>query len=121
MKPMIHVFLCDDDGQRFFGEGPYRLLTEVDASGSLRQAAIHMEMAYTKALKIVRRAETALGCTLIERKTGGKGGGGSRLTAEAKELIHRYEQYRFACCTAGSRIFDEYFPQQRQTPPDPDR
>lgn len=33
MKPMIHVFLCDDDGQRFFGEGPYRLLTEVDASG----------------------------------------------------------------------------------------
>lgn len=121
MKPLIHTFLCDDAGERFFGEGPYRLLLEVDRSGSLRQAAAHMGMAYTKALKIIRRAEDVLGCSLIKRKTGGRGGGGSCLTAEAKELIQRYEAYRSACLEANRRIFAECFLQQPQTPSDPDR
>ena len=121
MQPMIHTFLCDDNGSRFFGEGPYRLLTGIEEHGSPRQAAVHMGMAYTKALKIIQHAEDVLGYTLIERKTGGRGGGGSRLTAQAKELIHQYEQYKAACHAAGRKLFDEYFPQQRQAPSDPDR
>lgn len=114
MQPMIHVFLCNDDGERFFGEGPYRLLLAVAQCGSLRSAAFEMGMAYTKALKILRRAETSLGYSLIERQTGGKGGGGSRLTAEAKELIQQYEVYKTACHEANRRIFAECFPQQNQ-------
>ena len=26
MKPALHAYLCDDDGHRFFGNGPMRLL-----------------------------------------------------------------------------------------------
>lgn len=110
MRPVIHTFLYDDNGNRFFGEGPYQLLIGVGQTGSLRQAAAQMGMAYTKALAILRRAESALGCPLIERQTGGRGGGGSCLTDNAKELITRYTRYKKECSEAAQRIFEECFP-----------
>ena len=39
MKPKIRVMLCDDIGERFFGEGPCRLLHRIEETGSLRAAA----------------------------------------------------------------------------------
>ncbi len=112
MQPKIHLFLCDDTGERFFGEGPYRLLLLIGQTGSLRSAALEMGMAYTKALKIIQRAEANLGYSLTERKTGGKGGGGSCLSDQAKELINQYEIYKTRCHEANLRIFSECFPEQ---------
>ena len=56
MRPVIRVYLYDENGERFFGEGPLRLLHAVEETGSLRSAAQSMEMAYTKALHLLRRA-----------------------------------------------------------------
>lgn len=47
MKPKIHVMLCDDIGERFFGEGPCRLL-HGEETGSLRAAAQAMGLSYSK-------------------------------------------------------------------------
>lgn len=109
MRPGARVFLCDDNGERFFGEGPYRLLEGVDRAGSLRSAAMEMEMSYTKALRLVKRAEEALGFPLTERTVGGKGGGGSRLTPQAKEFMEQYETYRAACYEANTAIYHQIF------------
>ena len=54
MRPVIRVYLYDENGERFFGEGPLRLLHAVEETGSLRSAAHSMEMAYTKALHLRR-------------------------------------------------------------------
>ena len=113
MKAVTRITFLDDNNEKFFGEGPARLLRGVEATGSLRAAAISMEMAYTKALKLIRNAEKAVGVPLISRSTGGKDGGGSKLTAEGKELLQRYEAYRDACVQANSRLYLEFFPQQR--------
>ena len=113
MKAITRITFLDDNDQKFFGEGPARLLRGVEATGSLRAAAMSMEMAYTKALKLIRNAEDALGFALIYRATGGKDGGGSSLTDEGKEWLQRYEAYRDACKEANSRLYLEFFPQQR--------
>lgn len=42
MKPALRVMLCDDAGERFFGEGPCRLLHLIEETGSLRSAAAQM-------------------------------------------------------------------------------
>ena len=86
MKAITKIIFLDEDGEKFFGEGPARLLRRVEEYGSLRAAAISMEMAYTKALKLMKQAETALGYPLITRTTGGKDGGGSILTPEGLSL-----------------------------------
>ena len=113
MKAVTKITFLDDNGEKFFGEGPARLLRGVEEQGSLRAAAMSMDMAYTKALKLIRNAETALGFALIRRSTGGKDGGGSYLTEKGKEWLERYEAYRDACKMSNSALYLEFFPEQR--------
>ena len=113
MRAVTKITFLDDSGEKFFGEGPARLLHGIEEKGSLRAAAMSMDMAYTKALKLIRNAENALDFALIRRTTGGKDGGGSILTAEGKEWLQRYEAYRDACKQANSRMYLEFFPEQR--------
>ena len=83
MKPALRVMLCDDAGERFFGEGPCRLLHLIEETGSLRAAAISMGMAYTT------------------------------LTAEARQFLERYEAYRDACVQTSHELYSAFFPSQR--------
>lgn len=120
MKAVTKIIFLDESGEKFFGEGPRQLLCAVEENGSLRGAAMSMGMAYTKALKLIKNAERALGFSLIDRSVGGKDGGGSRLTTKGKEWLKKYEEYRDACIQANSRLYQEFFSQQRETAPSSD-
>lgn len=109
MKCITRLIFLDDNGDKFFGEGPFRLLKLTDETGSLRKAADQMGMAYTKALKLVTHAEQTLGFKLTERQTGGARGGGSKLTEKGREWIDTYEQYRDACNEANSMLYMDFF------------
>ena len=113
MRAATKITFYDDSGEKFFGEGPYRLLRAVEETGSLRAAAFSMEMAYSKALKLLKNAEAALGFPLTTRAVGGKDGGGSALTPQGKEWLEKYEAYRDACIQANRRLYLEFFPEQR--------
>ncbi len=109
MKCITRLIFIDDNNEKFFGEGPFRLLKLIDETGSLKKSADNMGMAYTKALKLLNNAEKALGIKLTERQTGGSNGGGSMLTLEGREWINKYEKYRNACIKANSELYLEFF------------
>ena len=111
MKPVTKITFTDETGTKFFGEGPCRLLRCVEKTGSLRAAAKEMEMAYSKASKILKHAESVLGYPLTMRTAGGKDGGGSVLTPEGTRWLQRYEAYRDACVKANQALYRQYFPQ----------
>lgn len=110
MRVATKIQLLDDAGEKFFGEGPCRLLRLVEETGSLRGAAASMEMAYSKALKLIRHAETALGFPLTRCSVGGKNGGGSTLTPEGRAFLQTFEAYRDACILANRELYSRYFP-----------
>lgn len=110
MKTITRITFLDDHGEKFFGEGPARILHAIEEKGSLRAAAMSMNMAYTKALKLLKNAEAALGFSLTARTAGGRDGGGSRLTPEGKLWLERYEAYREACTQANRELIRRYFP-----------
>ena len=110
MNAITRITFLDDNGEKFFGEGPARLLQGVEKYGSLRAAATSMEMAYSKALKLLKQAEDALGFSLTTRTTGGKTGGGSTLTTEGKQWLQQYEAYRDACIKANQALYRQHFP-----------
>ena len=110
MKPVTKIIFTDDNGIKFFGEGPLRLLRCVERTGSLRAAAMEMEMAYSKASKLLKQAEHNLGFPLTTRSAGGKDGGGSRLTPEGKQWLQQYEAYRDACITSNQALYRQFFP-----------
>ena len=110
MKAVTRITFLDETGNKFFGEGPARLLHGIEEKGSLRSAAMSMDMAYTKALRILKNAEAALGFPLATRTTGGKDGGGSKLTTEGKAWLTKFEAYRDACNEANRVLYQEFFP-----------
>ena len=77
MRAAIKITFFDDNDEKFFGEGPYRLLLAIEETGSLRSASKSMGLAYSKAFRMIKNAEEALGFSLTSRTTGGRSGGGS--------------------------------------------
>ena len=110
MKAVSKIVFLDENNEKFFGEGPARLLHAIEEKGSLRAASASMNMAYTKAFKLMKHAEAALGFPLIRRTTGGRDGGGSTLTPEGKRWLAQYEAYRDACMEANRALYRRYFP-----------
>ena len=70
-----------------------RLYNQEKSFGSLSGAYKAMKMSNSKAWKILKRAEEDLDMPLVERISGGKDGGGSKLTQEGEELLEKYEKF----------------------------
>lgn len=79
--------------EKSFGKGVYELMKKAQSFGSLTGAYKAMKMSNSKAWKILKRAEEDLDMPLIERISGGKDGGGSKLTQEGEELLEKYEKF----------------------------
>ena len=79
-------------GERFFGPGICELLERIRNTGSIQAAAAEMEMSYTKAWRILNRAEKEMGFDLITRVSGGRNGGSSKLTDAGEKAVTDYRQ-----------------------------
>lgn len=69
------------------------LLRAIDREGSLNHAAEVLGRSYAHAQRRVVELEEAFG-SLVERRRGGTGGGGSELTETARELLTAFERTR---------------------------
>ena len=109
LRLTVTLRLLDEEGQRRFGPGVAALLSQVREKRSLRAAAGSMGMAYSKAWRIVRSAEEAFGCKLLDSTIGGRHGGGAVLTAEAEELLRAYQALREEVAAYAQARFRERF------------
>ena len=88
LVPVIRLSIADPDhlhGSEF-GRGVAKLCRGVKEKGSLNAAAKDMGMAYSKAWRIVRDTEAALGIKLLNRE----GAHGSTLTDECERLLRAF-------------------------------
>ena len=92
-----------------FGPGIAELLRRVDETQSLRAAASGMEMAYSKAWRIMNQTEKELGFDLIHSTTGGPHGGGAQLTSAGREMLGKYEAFVCALHHEADRLMGEIF------------
>ena len=81
------------------------LLHGVDEFCSLNLAARHMGMAYSKAWRIVRQAEEALGIQLLHRMRKS----GSTLTVEGRKMLEAYEEAERAAWAAADAVMERYY------------
>ena len=109
LRLAVTLRLLDGEGRRRFGPGVAALLEEVREKRSLRAAAASMSMAYSKAWRIIRTAEEALGCKLLDSTIGGRHGGGAALTKEAEALLAAYQSLREEVSAYAQERFREHF------------
>ena len=107
MKIAYKVWL--DNNGKAFGDGPYELLRRVEETKSLHQAANQMGMAYSKAWRLIQTLEDRLGFALLERRVGGKSGGGSKVTPNARDLMKHYRQFQKDVKIALAKIYQKHF------------
>ena len=79
-------------GRPVLGEGRRALLQAIEDSGSISKAARRLGITYRKAWGQTKFMEEQLGLSLVLKVTGGAGGGGARLTPEARELLAKYDR-----------------------------
>jgi len=77
-------------GRPVLGPGRVELLQCIDKQGSISKASRLLKITYRKAWGQISAMEQQLGLPLVQKQTGGAGGGGARLTPEGRELLSDY-------------------------------
>lgn len=78
------------DGEPVLSDVRIALLEQIDQTGSITSAAKAVGISYKTAWDAVDTMNNLSGERLVESATGGKGGGGTRLTDSARRLVETY-------------------------------
>ena len=73
------------------GPGKAELLRLIDTTGSIAAAAREMGMSYRRAWTLVETMNTTFRQTVVEAVSGGRGGGGARITDFGREVLACYQ------------------------------
>lgn len=98
LEARVKVWL-EADGRYVFGYGLSEILKAVEAAGSIKEAAERLGKSYRYVWGRVKKAEGALGQSLVETHVGGAGPCRSTLTELARGLVEDYDALR-------QRMFD---------------
>ena len=90
VRASVKLTLCAEE--KFFGPGVCELLERIRETGSIQAAAAGMEMSYSKAWKILKRAEQEMETELITRISGGRNGGSSTLTEAGERAVKAFRE-----------------------------
>jgi molybdate transport system regulatory protein len=93
MEPRLRLWVTFGERTKF-GDGRARLLERIDRLGSINKAVAEAGMSYRTAWGYIQELERAAGFTFLERRPGGGGSGGARLTREGRAFLDRYWAFR---------------------------
>lgn len=79
------------------GEGRVKLLKAIEETGSLSKAAKSLNISYKKAWDLIDSVNKSAKKPLTITSTGGKGGGGAKLTEYGKQLITAFDNINKNC------------------------
>ncbi|MDD5329293.1 MAG: TOBE domain-containing protein [Sulfuricella sp.] len=89
LKISGRMWLSKDD-KDFAGQSRIDLLEKIDECGSITRAAKAVEMSYKAAWDAIDMMNNLSDEPLVATATGGKGGGGTRLTEKGKKMVQVY-------------------------------
>ncbi|TAN38364.1 MAG: LysR family transcriptional regulator [Nitrospirae bacterium] len=83
----------DGEEGTFLGYGRIILLERIREHGSITRAAKSMEMSYRHAWELVDSMNRQSARPFVELATGGKGGGGARLTTDGEKAVRFFWKF----------------------------
>ncbi len=104
----LKVWIEDEGGAVLLSEWRVALLEAVAETGAMARAAEAVGVPYRTAWQRLREMEAALGVSLVETASGGSDGGGSRLTADGRDLVERFRRVTAGLPETAQVRFDEH-------------
>lgn len=90
------------------GPGKADLLEAIGRTGSISGAAREMGMSYRRAWLLVETMNRCFRTPLVEAATGGRGGGGARVTDLGWDILRRYREMEEKAAAAVSTEMDAF-------------
>ncbi|GAA4829535.1 ModE family transcriptional regulator [Algivirga pacifica] len=94
MKEIKGRFWIEDEGIPLLGEGKIVLLETLLKENSISSAAKAVGISYRKAWRLLEEMNKLSEEAVIEKSTGGKNGGGTKVTAKGMQYIHEYRSFQ---------------------------
>lgn len=88
-RPQVRILI---GAATALGPGKVRLLEAITETGSISGAARAMSMSYRRAWMLVNAMNRSFRGDLVATLTGGKGGGGARITDRGRDVLRRYHE-----------------------------
>lgn len=107
IRPQVQVRLAASE--TFFGPGVCQLLCLVDRLGSIQQACSQINLSYSKGSRMIKNAEQQTGFALVQRWSGGLGGGGSSLTEKGRRFVESYRRLELEVQKNATKMYQQYF------------
>lgn len=102
-----HLEVSTEQGA-FLGDTRVRLLEQIERHGSISQAAKHVPLSYKAAWDAVDAMNNLADAPLVERSTGGRSGGGTRLTDHGRRVVAMYRAVQAEYQAALDRLTDRF-------------
>jgi molybdate transport system regulatory protein len=105
LKPQIRIMFRKAIAM---GPGKADLLRAIADTGSISAAARQLEMSYRRAWLLVDTMNQCFRHPLVETATGGKSGGGARVTEFGLEVLERYQHMEARASAAVSSELKDF-------------
>lgn len=87
MRVRFKVWL-EEEGEPIISDGKYRLLKEIEKTGSILEASRRLGLTYKRAHSQIKAIEKRLGKKVVDRKRGR----GASITETGRKLLRTYEK-----------------------------
>jgi molybdate transport system regulatory protein len=101
-RPSLSIRI-DLDAERRIGPGKIRLLENIRAFGSISAAGRAMNLSYKRAWDLVDEINRVCRRAAVERRAGGKNGGGAMVTPFGLSLVARYRKIERSVASAARK------------------
>ncbi len=104
--PALSLRIDLPNGTRF-GPGKAALLQQLITTGSIKAAAMGLNMSYPRALKLIEQMNGAFATPLVETKHGGANGGGAHVTETGSLILKLYAEICAAAEIANQKAIND--------------
>ena len=107
LHPVLHMRM--EREEPFLNERLKMLLFLISDNYSIHKGCACTGLAYSKAWGMINQLEHNLGYAVVERKRGGKGGGGTSLTPDGERFLAAYQAFEETVHKIAQKEFRERF------------
>ena len=107
LHPVLHMRM--EREAPFLNERLKTLLFLLSDHYSIHKGCACTGIAYSKAWEMINQLERNLGYPVVDRRRGGKGGGGTSLTPEGERFLTAYQAFEETVHLAAQKEFYERF------------
>lgn len=93
LKPEYKIWFSSICGDGILGDGKWKILKQIEESGSLVGACEKMGITYRRTWNDLRKIEKMLGFQLLESVRGGQEGGSTKLSPEGRRLVKSFDTF----------------------------